>query len=84
VPTLNFVEGSVASLIGILVMSGARRLARINRDHPWLARFSLFPKFWQRDDVVRILTMFWLFCGLLWLLSGLGLILNLSPAIHFP
>jgi hypothetical protein len=83
VPALNLVEGSAATLIGVLLMLGARRISGIYRDHPRVARFFRVPKFWQRNDVICVCTIFWLFCGLLWLLGGLSLALNLSPAIRF-
>lgn len=83
VPALNLVEGSAATLIGVLLMLGARRIAGIYRDHPTVARFFRVPKFWQRNDVIRVCTMFWIFCGILWLLGGLSLALNLSPTLRF-
>lgn len=91
VRSLNIAEGAVCCIIGLLIIGTAQQLSRIPRDHrETLARFSVFgrgtrfSRFWERDDVIRIAKVFWIVCGLLWLLGGFSLVLNLSPAIHLP
>jgi hypothetical protein len=68
-------------------MRFSKRLSLIPSDHKIIARFSLLRKisvagFWERDTVIRIVVIFWVVCGMLWLLSGISLLLGLSPAIR--
>ena len=83
------VEGILALIVGLMLISNSGRISRLYRNHPRLTRILAFGsaahlRFWSRDDVIRIAKVFWIFCGSLWLASGLILILKLAPAIRLP
>lgn len=57
------------------------------REHKALfLRFSLFretalTRLFERDRFIQIARVFWIFCGLLWLVGGLLILLKLSPLL---
>lgn len=84
---LSVFEGTVAFVIGLVLIVSSRPVSRLYSDHPRLTGLLMFDsvkRFWSREDVIRISRIFWIVCGTLWVLSGLALIIGLTPAIRIP
>ena len=88
-PTALF-QGVTSSVVGLIIIGLSGKIARMPREHKELfLRLSPFGetalrRLFERDRFIQFVRRFWIFCGLLWLVSGLIILLNLSPPIHLP
>jgi hypothetical protein len=83
-------QGVIFSFLGLILVGLSGKIARIPREHKALfLRLSLFgetalTRLFERDRFIQTVRGFWIFCGLLWLVSGLLILLKLSPPITLP
>jgi hypothetical protein len=85
--TLNTFESIAVSLIGLGIIAGARRLALLPRR--WQGFYARHPQLKPPtglycDSGIRVLTLFWQFCGALWLAGGVALFCNPRWTILLP
>ena len=84
--TERLVEGRRA----VILVGLSGKIARMPREHKALfLRLSLFgetalTRLFVQDRFMQIARGFWIFCGLLWLVGGLLILLKLSPPITLP
>jgi len=84
---LNTYEGIAVSLIGLGIVTCARRLALLPRR--WRGFYTRHPSLkpptaLYSETGVRVLTLFWWICGAFWLVGGALLFRNPSHTTPFP
>jgi hypothetical protein len=88
---MGLLEGIPALLLGIALILFADRLASMQREWSrghsrwsrYYRKFRLWPKFFDSDRGVLILTYFWRVCGACWVISGITLATGLDTPILF-